>query len=125
MIKVQTTKKTLEKHLEKKEYLKILQLVGNQYDSTEELFFVVEAYLGLGRYDIAEKMLISWQNKLSNPDEWANWCYLYGKSLFGMRNKKDALTTLQFAVDFLKNAQNNEIKEKIEKLKIKINENNI
>lgn len=72
--------KTIEKHLQKKEFIKVLQLIGTQYETTSEHFLLVEAYLGLGRFDLAEKMLISWQSKLLDAEEWASWCYLYAKS---------------------------------------------
>ena len=112
--------KTLEKALENKEFVKVLQLIGTQYDTTSEHFLLVEAYLGLGRFDLAEKLLINWQSKLLGPEEWANWCYLYAKSLLGMKNKVDALTTLSFATDFLKVIENDELKRKIDDLKKEI-----
>lgn len=116
MITVQVDNKTIGKYLEKKEFIKILQAVGNNYESTQELFYIVEAYLGLGRFDLTEKLLINWQSKLTSPEEWAYWCYYYAESLFGMKNKLDALTTLNFANDFLKTLQNNELQSKIERL---------
>ena len=112
--------KTLEKALENKEYVKVLQLIGTQYDTTIEHFLLVEAYLGLGRFDLAEKLLINWQSKLLGPEEWANWCYLYAKSLIGMKNKVDALTTLSFANDFLKVINNQDLNNKIKGLKKEI-----
>lgn len=114
--------KTLEKSLEKREYLKVIQAIGTQYETTKEHFLVVQSYLGLGRFDQAEKLLISWQSKLLNPDDWANWCFLYAISLYGMRNKTDALTTLNFAYDFVKNATDPNLKPKIDTLKQKIQE---
>lgn len=112
--------KTIEKHLQNKDYIKVLQMIGTQYESTIEHFLLVEAYLGLGRFDLAEKMLINWQSKLLNSEEWATWCYLYSKSLLGMKNKVDALTTLNFANDFLKVIDNDQLKEKIDILKREI-----
>ena len=113
-----TNLKSLERYLANKEYLKILQAIGNQYEASEELFMLVEAYLGLGRFDLTEKLLINWQSNLANTEEWAYWCYLYAKSLSGLKNKADALTTLNFASDFLKSVENEELKEKIEELKL-------
>jgi hypothetical protein len=112
--------KSLERSLQKREYVKILQLVGSKYESLQEHFYVIESYLGLGRFDLAEKNLITWQNKLLTPLDWANWCYLYARCLIGLKNKIDALTTLSFAKDFLKNVQNDDLKAKIEKLEIQI-----
>ncbi len=114
--------KTIERHLQKKEYIKVIQLIGAQYETTEEYFLLVEANLGLGRFDIAEKMLISWQSKLLNAQEWASWCYLYAKCLVGMKNKLDALTTLNFAKDFLKVIDDENLKNKIDVLKKEIEE---
>ena len=109
--------KSLERYLANKEYLKILQAIGNHYEDTAELFLLVEAYIGLGRFDLTEKLLIDWQSNLSNSEEWAYWCYLYAKSLSGLRNKVDALTTLNFAGDFLKSIQNEELSKKVETLR--------
>lgn len=108
--------KQLEKLLTAKEYVKILQLVGTQYESLDELFLVVESYIGLGSFDLPEKLLIKWQSKLTNSEEWAKWCYLYAKCLLGMKNKKDASTTLKFAIDFLKTIDNDDLQTKIENL---------
>ena len=116
--------KTLDKYLEKKEFVKILQTIGNNYGSIEELFYVVQAYLGLGRFDYAEKLLISWQSKLVSSEDWAVWCYYYAKSLFGMKNKTDALTTLNFANDFIRNNQKSDLAEKINSLKTEITSTN-
>lgn len=115
-----TTIKQLEKLLNAKEYVKILQLVGTHYESLTELFLVVESYIGLGRFDLPEKLLIEWQNKLRSSEEWAQWCYLYAKCLLGMKNKKDAFTTLKFASDFLKTTDNDDLKKKIENLQKEI-----
>ena len=120
MINVVIDNKTLNKYLEKKEFIKILQSVGNNYESIQELFFVVEAYLGLGRFDLSEKLLINWQSKLSSPEEWAYWCYYYAKSLSGMKNKIDALTTLNFANEFMKTIQNSELHQKIIQLQTEL-----
>lgn len=109
--------KTLERYLQNKEYFKVLQAIGKQYETTTEHFFLVEAYIGLGQFDKAEKMLINWQTNLLNAEEWANWCYLYAKSLHGMKNKIDALTTLNFANDFLKSIDDDALKYKVEVLK--------
>ena len=114
--------KSLEKYLENREYLKVIQSIGTQYETTKEHFLVVQSYLGLGRYDQAEKLLIKWQSKLLNSDDWANWCFFYAIGLYGMRNKADALTTLNFADDFVKNAIDPTLKTKIETLKKKIHE---
>ena len=40
--------KTLDKYLEKKEFVKILQTIGTNYGSIEVLFYVVQAYFGVG-----------------------------------------------------------------------------
>ena len=70
---MEVNSKTLDKYLEKKEFVKILQVIGSNYNSIVELFYVVQAYLGLGRFDYAEKLLISWQSKLVSSEDWAAW----------------------------------------------------
>ena len=117
---MEVNSKTLDKYLEKKEFVKILQVIGSNYNSIVELFYVVQAYLGLGRFDYAEKLLISWQSKLVSSEDWAAWCYYYAKSLFGMKNKTDALTTLNFAMDFIKTNQKSDLAGKINSLKTEI-----
>lgn len=112
--------KSLKNLLQNKEYIKVIQLIGTKYNTTTEHFLLVEAYIGLGRFDLSEKMLISWQSKLHDSEEWATWCYLYAKSLLGMKNKVDALTTLNFGNDFMKVVDNDELKSKINNLKKKI-----
>ena len=106
--------KQLERFLNAKEYVKILQIVGTQYKSLNELFLAVESYIGLEQYDLPEKLLINWQSKLTGSEQWAQWCYLYAKCLLGMKNKRDAFTTLKFASDFLKTIENADLKKKIE-----------
>ena len=112
--------KHLERLLHAKEYVKILQLIGTQYESLDELFFVVESYIGLERYDLPEKLLINWQSKLTSSEQWAQWCYLYAKCLLGMKKNKEAFTTLKFASDFLKTLDNVVLKKKIENLQKEI-----
>ena len=112
--------KSLERSLQQKEYVKVIQMIGTQYETLQEHFLLVEAYIGLGRFDLADKFLINWQSKLTNQEDWVTWCYLYARSLFGMKNKKDALTTLAFANDFLKTLDNEDLKSKIVNLRKEI-----
>ena len=93
---------TLSKYITDKEYLKVIMALNTPPKNFSELKLVIEAYLGLQRFDHAEKLLLNWQSNLIGNLEWALWCYYYAKALVGQGNKHQALISLDFGLDFCK-----------------------
>ena len=112
-----TNIKILKAYVKDKQYLKVLQVLTNTPNNTQELFIAVEAYIGLNRFEVADSLLKEWQFKMQCNYDWAMWLYLKGLVVSNQnKDKHEAILYLNNAKTFLQHHEDDLLLNKINKL---------
>lgn len=114
---MESNENKLNEYVKDKNYLKVLKILTDHPKNIEDMFYAVEAYLGLKRIESASKLLQEWQFKMQKNSDWASWLFYKGKTLLENDiNKDEAMIYFKNAQNFLLNNENEPLLNQINEM---------